>query len=213
MDKITEIRITPGRQPRAKIYINGKPALAVSPETVARQHLASGNEIQPSAVDALIKADLLQNCRSAAERFLSYRPRSEAELRQRLVQRNFPSDVVDATVEALKEIGLVNDADFARYWKENREVFRPRSRLITARELRQKGVDKDVIDATVGTLDDAAGAYAVAVKKSRSMASLDYATFRRRISGFLSRRGFDFEITRQTTERLWRELNANKSGK
>ena len=74
-------------------------------------------------------------------RLLSYRSRSRLEMRQRLGKR-FSAEAVEEAVSRLEESGYLDDASFARSWKEGREAHKPRSANLVRRELRHKGVSK-----------------------------------------------------------------------
>lgn len=149
-----------------------------------------------------------QRCLDAAVRYLSYRPRGEAELRDRLTQRGFAGDIQDAVITKLRDQGLVNDSAFAQFWRDNRDTFRPRSKWLTGLELRRKGVDTEIIDRVVDTIDDEANAYRAAQSKARSLlegSGADYPTFHRRLGGYLQRRGFSSSVIKGTLERMWQE--------
>ena len=211
MGTITGIRDTKDRQKRVKIFLDGKPAFILKAELALKEKLEIGRELEASEIERLIRSDQNQRCLDTARRYLSYRPRSEFELRERLRQRGFNVEIIEEVAGKLKAQGLIDDAAFARFWADNRETFNPRSRRLTILELRQKGVDKELIDETVSSFNEEENAYKVAVKKSRSLAAEDYDTFRRRLSGFLSRRGFSYEIVSRTVERSWQELSTLKS--
>jgi regulatory protein len=146
-----------------------------------------------------------QRCLDAAFRYLDYRPRSEAELRGRLKRRGFDEESVAATLSSLREQGLVDDLAFAEFWKDNRESFRPRSRRLTALELRQKGVAEEVINRVVADIDDEDSAYRAAQGRARRMPDSDYREFRHRLGEYLKRRGFGYRVITHTVERLWQE--------
>ena len=156
-------------------------------------------------ITALNVQDPFQRCLDAAVRYLSYRPRGEAELRARLTQRGFAADVQDSVIIKLRERGLVDDSAFAQFWKDNRDTFRPRSKWLTKLELRRKGVATEIIDRVVDTIDDKANAYRAALSKSRRLSGADYPTFHRRLGGYLQRRGFSSSVIKGTLERLWQE--------
>ena len=109
-------------------------------------------------------------------------------------------------VARLKEQGLVNDMDFAQFWKENRSSFSPRSQWLTKLELRRKGVADDIIEGVVNTIDDGDSAYRAALARTRSLPRSDYQRFRLRLGGYLKRRGFGYGVINHTLERLWQEL-------
>lgn len=139
----------------------------------------------------------------AALRFISYRPRSRQEIRSRLL-RGFRQHDVEQTLERLEKQGYVDDAMFARFWSESREAHRPRSAGLVRWELVQRGVCHGVADEAVASLDDASNAYRAGLVRVRKLGPLDYPTFRRRLDGYLKRRGFRSETTKRAIEQLWR---------
>ena len=148
----------------------------------------------------------LERVVDAALRFLSYRPRSEAEVRNRLTKRFSPHQV-DRAIGHLRERGLLDDAAFARFWKESRERSRPRGASALRWELRRHGVPREVIEETVVGLDEESGAYRAAAAMARKAVPGDYGAFKRSLVGRLRRRGFGVEAIRSAVDRLWRELS------
>jgi regulatory protein len=146
----------------------------------------------------------LEKATSLALRYLSYRPRSEFEVRACL-RRRYDEQVVGLVVERLKELGLLDDRAFAHAWSQGRMSSRPRSAALVRRELLAKGVDKETVQAEVATLDDEESAYNAGLRAATSLASAGYTTFRRRVWGYLHRRGFGQSVVRKTVGRLWEE--------
>ena len=151
---------------------------------------------------------LLEKATSLALRFLSYRPRSESEVRQRLTKK-YARDLTDSVVQRLKELGLLDDDSFAREWTRSRVSHRPRSAVAIRRELLGKGIDRDTAQAAVETLDDEDSAYRAGLRAASSMPGADYVSFQRRLRGYLYRRGFNGAVIRKTADRLWEEREAN----
>jgi len=149
--------------------------------------------------------DLVQRAIDRALRYLSCRPRSESEVMARLARYGYEDDVIARTLDRLRGSGLIGDASFAAFWKENRASFSPRSSRLVAQELRQRGVSSEIIAEAVATLDNEAEAYRAGNKKAHSMETADYYGFRRKLGAFLHRRGFDYEVIRLVVDRLWRE--------
>jgi regulatory protein len=205
MRKVTAIRA--GRGKRVNIFLDGKFAFSLEAGIALKENLEVGQELSEGNVEALARADLFQRCLNAALHYLSYRLRSEAELRQRLQRRGFDGDNVKAALAKLREQGLVNDLAFAEFWKDNRQSFRPRSQWLTRLELRQKGVATDIIDRVVADVDDEDSAYRAALSRARSLPRSDYQSFRRRLGEYLKRRGFGYRVISHTVERLWGESN------
>ena len=146
------------------------------------------------------------NCLAAGLNFLSYRPRSVHEVRQRL-RRRFSDPLVEKTVTYLLESGLLDDAAFARQWRSSRERRRPKGSRMLGMELRRLGVEQVVIDAALEGLDEAANAYNAGKKVTARLAAREgsYEDFRRKMVGYLQRRGFGYGIASETALLLWSE--------
>jgi regulatory protein len=124
---------------------------------------------------------------------LTGRARSRHELADKLRQRRVPDDVATRLLDRFTEVGLVDDAAFARQWVESRQASRGLARRALADELRRKGVDTEVVREAVDGVDPAdeeAAARALVRKKLRSLQAVDRATATRRLAGMLARKGY-----------------------
>ena len=86
-------------------------------------------------------------------RLLTAAPRTRAELAAALHRRGVPAEAAEAVLERFTDVGLIDDAAFARAWVESRHYSRGLSRRSLSAELRQHGIDADEIREAVGTLD------------------------------------------------------------
>jgi len=208
MRRITALRVGRGRRKRVNVSLDGRFAFSLEAEVAIKEGLQVGQELSDSQIEALARFDHFHRCLNSAAHYLSYRPRSEFELRGRLHQRGFDGDSVEAVLTKLKEQGLVDDMAFAQFWKDNRESFSPRSQWLTKLELRRKGVANNIIDQIADTIDDEDSAYRAALSKARSLPLSDYQSFRRRLGDYLKRRGFSYGVINHTIERLWAEIES-----
>jgi len=207
MKKIETVKIEEGRKKRVAVYFAGqRRPLRVEVDTALNGKLTVGRELNEDELSDLAKLDMFYRTQNAALNFLSYRPRSESEVRNRLIRRGFTAVEIDAVLSKLKEQGFVNDAGFAGFWTENRREFSPRSRFLTRLELRRKGVANEVIDGVVAGLDDSENAYRAGLARARKLSTADKNIFRKRLGDYLRRRGFDFGIVNEIVERIWREV-------
>ena len=202
---ITEIRGQKRRKDRVSIFIDDRYALSMSRLSLISAGLSVGQEVSGKQLSELGAEDTLEKAMNAALRFLGQRPRSEREVRMRLRQRKLGDEVVDTTLSRLRERGLVHDGEFARFWVENRTSFRPVSRRMLERELRQKGVGGNVSAELLEQLDDGEEAYRAGLKKSRSLTKSDGQAFHKKMLTFLRGRGFSYSISSETADRIWRE--------
>ena len=146
----------------------------------------------------------LRKALGRALNLISYRQRTERELRERLAER-FEQDVIDRAVEYLKEQGLVDDEAFARAWSESRTRNSPRSARALVREMTGKGVARHLADAAVSDLDDEEMARSAAARFARRLVESDYEQFHRRLWGHLQRRGYGAGVSRRVISRLWQQ--------
>jgi len=153
----------------------------------------------------LIEDTAFQHCLDAAYRYLSYRPRSEEEVRQRLHKHGFDGEAVEKAIVKLKEQNLIDDFAFAQFWKDSRLSFRPKSKSLINRELKGKGVAVEIIEQVTKDIDDEGNAYKLGRNRVRALAHLDYPDFYRRLSGYLGYRGFTHEVIRRIITLLWQE--------
>lgn len=209
MAKITGIKKAKRRGEQVNVFLDGKPALALLAETALKEGLKVGQEVTEDWRETLADLDRYRRCHNAALHFLAYRPRSEAEIRQRLQRHGYDGKDIDKTLAKLKEQGLVDDTAFARFWRENRETFSPRSRRLTKLELKRKGLSSDIIEQIISEIDDRDSAYRAALNRARRLSLADYQVFRERLVGYLGRRGFSYDIIKEVVERVWRELKGS----
>ena len=207
MKTVTAVRAGRGRNKRVNVFLDGRFAFSLEAEVAVKAGLRAGQELAEDNIQTLARTDQSQRCFNAASRYLSYRPRSEAELRERLSRRGYDDETVGKAIARLKEQGLVNDTAFAQFWKENRDTFSPRSQRLTKLELRRKGVAGEIIDQVVAGVDED-NAYKAALARARRLPATDYTDFRRRLGGYLQRRGFNYGVVEHTVAQLWREMSS-----
>jgi len=207
LQKITALRLQKKNRQRVSVFLDGKYAFGLRASVAAA--LKVGQTLSPEEIDQLQRRDAVEVAHDQALNFLSYRPRSRTEVEAYLKRRNVPLITIQAVVDRLVRAGLVDDEAFAQYWVENRELFRPRGTRSLRFELRQKGVPDAVIDQAVEGIDEADSAYRAARERARRLRELDYQVFRRRLGGFLQRRGFDYDVVKETVNRLWQELRVS----
>ncbi|WKD59114.1 recombination regulator RecX [Corynebacterium caspium] len=136
--------------------------------------------------------------RKRALKLLDYRARSHAELKQRLLDLEFPETIIDAVITDLSSAGLLDDRLFATEWVRQRSARRGKSRRVLNHELQKKGISKSLRDAALAQISDSdefALAQRLAHKKANSIKTIpeDYPSKQkelRKIVGVLARRGF-----------------------
>jgi regulatory protein len=207
MRKITAIEPQKNRN-RVSIHLDGEFAFGLARITAA--WLKNGDELSEEKIAKLQVEDARERAYQQAMLFLSYRARSEKEIRQNLRKHEIPDEVIEQTLEKLRGDGLANDNKFARIWVENRNTFRPRSRRVLTMELRQKGLDDETVQAAVADVDEDALAYESARKRANRFKSLEWTEFRKKLSEYLARRGFSYSVIAPVVTRVWNETHVQE---
>jgi regulatory protein len=152
--------------------------------------------------------------RAVALRYIGYAARSQSEVERRLEKAAFPPEIIAAVVAELEARGWLDDAQFARSWIADRADRKKYGRGRLAAELRNKGIDKEVLEEALGVIEneeELERARAAARPKWRpdAIANADAATVqaeKRKLADFLQRRGFSWDIIAQVLS----ELMSNK---
>jgi len=208
MKKITAIVAQKKRSSRVNIHLDGEFAFGL--ERITAAWLKVGLELDEKKIERLQIEDARERALQQALLFLSYRARSESEIRKNLQKHEIPDVVIEETIERLRKDGLANDEKFAQTWVENRSTFRPRSRRMMALELRQKGLDDESAKSALKDIDDEVLAYEAAQKRAPRFKHLEWSEFHQKLSGFLARRGFPYSVIVPVVTQIWNELNAEE---
>jgi regulatory protein len=200
------------RRRRVNVFVDGRFALALGAELAAERDVRPGRELTAAELSALARAEERRGAMESALRLLSYRPRTEQELRQRLRRKGFGPPAVGETLGRLRELGYLDDQAFARFYTETQQASRPRSKRLLTGELRWRGVAQETAEEATAEVSDEEAAYLAASRRLRALRELEYVRFRERLGSFLTRRGFSYDVARRTIERCWQELGGEQSG-
>lgn len=203
MDReITAIKVQKRNPNRVNIDLEGEFAFGVSRLVAA--WLKIGDRLTEQKVDELKTRDTDEVTYQKALNLLSRRPRSEKEIRQKLTEKTYEAEQIDRTIARLRCAGLIADEKFANLWVENRNEYHPRSNRLTRYELKSKGIAEETIETALSaSLDEVELARRAAVQYARRLTTEDWLTFRKRLSGFLARRGFTYGITASVVKEMW----------
>lgn len=195
---------------RVDVYVDGRLALTIAADFAAERGLRAGATITPDELSALAEEGARRGALEAGLRLLSYRLRSEEELRGRLADKRYDEKAIESALARLRELGYLDDEVFARYWAETRQAQRPRSRRLLASELRRRGIDKETAEQATEDVSDDDAAYVAASGRLRALRGQEYRAFRERLGRFLTSRGFGYGVARQVIERCWAEREATE---
>lgn len=144
--------------------------------------VAQGPEADPESVARTILLDQLTG-----------RARSRQELADKLASREVPEEIATRLLDRFTEVGLIDDAAFARTWVEQRQSGKGLAKRALQQELRRKGVDDETVREALDEVDPDAeeeAARTLVRRKLRSLARFDDTVATRRLVGMLARKGY-----------------------
>lgn len=201
MPQITAIKPQEKRKNRFNIYLDGQFALAISNELLVREGLKVGQELSSEEREELIAKDRLGKAQEQIYRFLSYRPRSEKEIHDYFGKKELKDEEKEKIIKKLKEEKLIDDLEFARWFLEQRQTFRPKGSYALRQELRQKGIGEKIIDQVLPNKEEELSL----AKKALVKAEKKYASFlgrekKEKLIAYLRRRGFSWEAVKKAVD-------------
>ena len=208
---ITDIRVLQEPHAHCALFLNGEPFVVIHAELIVKFGLRVGLEIEAEVIERLIAADEVMRAKNRAINFLregdeSPHPRNKWDVAQQLEREGFDAPAVETAVAELIRSGHIRDRQFAENWVRRRQKSNPRGKPVLTRELIDKGVDKDTAEKVVAEVkgeDEMRLALQLARKRAKHYQQLPLPTAKRRLYGFLARRGFGSETVSQVLEQVF----------
>lgn len=163
-----------------------------------------GKEISKKEIDKILEKDQQVKALEKSFRLLGLRPRSKKELIKKLKEKGFTEKIIQKTLKKLKKLGYLDDEKFARAWLETRKLS-GRGKFIIQRELKQKGVNKEIIKNILEEYkreEELEKAWALVKKKIKVYKDLNLYTQKQKLTRFLSSRGFGWEIINEVLKEI-----------
>ncbi|WP_422657226.1 regulatory protein RecX [Paenibacillus sp. EC2-1] len=182
----------------------GQYSMSVHEDIMIKYRLMKGAVFQKEELEEIVVADERQQAYVEALRFLERKPRTEKEIAQRLGQKGMTADGIEKTIERLQQERLVDDELYAKQWAEQRITKQKKGRMWVRQELRQKGIDSELIVEALNEVneeDEFYSAYLIGKKKWQQIKG-DALERKRKTGAFLMRRGFTGEQVRKVINKL-----------
>ncbi len=208
---------------RFNVYLDGQFSFSVDQETLLKLKLKKDLKVSLAELTRLRREAFKAKTIEYALNFLSYRPRSEKEIYQRLKKyfQKSKTTVVDLwkteterekllneILTFFKKRNLLNDQEFALWWVQQRNQFRPRGKRMLFAELFKKGIKKEIIQETLESSEqsqkDAKNAFNLAQKKLKALRKktlppkFKKQILREKLGRYLTSRGFDWPTIKET---------------
>lgn len=204
--RITALDHDPRRPGAVRLEIDGTRFGAVPRELVSAEKLAVGSAIDDALEQKLGAAADIEAAFRTGLRSLELRSHARADLSRRLLRKGHPRPAVEAALERIEELGLLDDAAFARYYVQSRAA-RGRGPLRLTRDLLALGVERSLIDRALATewpegSDRSSVPLGLVTKRAAQLGSLPRPTKRRRLLAYLARRGFSGREVSEIVEQV-----------
>lgn len=206
---ITALKAQSRDKERVNVFLDGEFAFGLV--LIHALWLKIGQHLSDEDIATLQEADTLEKAQQRALNLISYRPRSEKEVRLRLKNAQVDETSIQTVVQRLKDAGLLDDTAFSQQWVESRVRASNRGKRMIRWELKQKGVgDKEIASALEG-VDDQQTAYEAATRRWPRVASLEPRERKRKLTEFLARNGFDYDVITNAIKKVLDEHSAADS--
>lgn len=190
---------------KINIFLDGKFAFSLSRDSLINLNLKEGQVLQNSEIQKIIKENEIGEILEKVFRFLSYRPRSEQEIKNYLNKKEVGEETQKIILQRLKESNFLDDLEFARWLVRQRSQRKPKGRLFLKNELLQKGVKPELVNEVLKERtpsEEMSHAESLAKKKLVQLKGQGYLEKKQKLFSYLSRRGFDFETITQAIDKL-----------
>jgi regulatory protein len=188
-------------QKRINIYLDGKFGFGLDLENFVMLGLKVGQEISREKIEEIVKKAEFQKILDRLLVFATLRPRSIKEINDWFYRKKVHDSMKNELFNRLKRLDLVDDTSFAKWWIGQRLQFKYKSKRELALELRNKGIDKEIIDQLISELvkegNEELNAKMLLEKRMYKWERLDKLTKRKKMGEFLARKGFDWETIKK----------------
>jgi len=202
---ITKISVQKNNKERYNIFLDGQYRFSVDEEVLARFRLLKGKELNELDIESILAQDEVRKGVNTAIQFLSYRMRSEKEVRDDLKKKDFAPEVIQEVILKLYEMQYLDDAEFAASYVRTQMNTTYKGPVVIEMELRQKGIAPDLIEKALEefhTEKQVKQAYAYAEKLARQHARLSEKLLKQKVAQGLAGKGYPPDIIALAMERL-----------
>ncbi len=191
--------VEPRRKGLSSLYIDGEEAFRLDSEVLLAFRFDVGREITDEQLKEVKDASDSKRCKDKAMWLLSFRDHSRRELFDKL-RRDYPADTAQKAVQRCEELGLIDDARFARRYSADLFNLKHLSRKGVRQKLKEKGIDQDVIEEVLDEYDVDEDEQIRAILSRMSMRSFSDEKQLRRIYAKLIRMGYSYAAVRSALD-------------
>jgi regulatory protein len=196
--RITQIEQQKRNEGRVNIYLDGAFAFGLEQEVILQHHLHEGDKLSENIINEVLLSEERTRAKEKALTFLSYRARSVEELKKKLEEREFSERTIRRVIDDFLRAGLLDDRKFSSSYIYSRMIRKPMAKRLLKQELISKGIREDITEEAIedgyGNRSEVEVARDLVLKRIRRYKQEDEKKIKKKLSEFLFRRGFDWEV-------------------
>lgn len=193
---MTITALEPRKKGLSALYIDGEFAFKLDSEVLISNRFDVGKEITDEELHEVVLQSDNKRCKDKALWLISFRDYSKKELIQKL-KKDYSEEAVLTCVSRLEELSLINDESYATRLSHDLVNIKHLSLRGVKEKLREKGIDKDLIDEIISSLDiDEREQIRIIIEKKYK--NLSDEKIRRRCVSALQRMGFSYSDIKST---------------
>jgi regulatory protein len=206
---ITQITVQKKRKNRCSIFLDDEFTFGLDQDIVLQFGLKKGDQLTEQQIEKILLNEERKKAKDRALNFLSYRDRSEKEIQTKLKDVGYDEQIIDWVLKELKRLKFLDDKRFAQSYAQTQMITRPMGEYFLKRELKQKGIDSELIEQTVEKIYEEKDQFSVAIElaqqRKKRYQNIDDMKMKKRVSDFLLRRGFGWDVVSEVLEH-WGDL-------
>jgi regulatory protein len=203
--QITDIQVKKNNINKIQLFVNDQLFIETDDNILRKLDLYIGKIVSKKVLDSLEQQNEVSKARNDAIRFLSYRPRSEWEVRKKLEEKKYQHDIIEDAIYWLKDENLVNDWEFSWQWLKYQVNKKPAGKIKLKNELYKKRINREIIESVIDSFfeqdnDELELAYQLIEKKSNSLQSKNIKLEPQKVLNLLKSQGFSPQIIQKIYE-------------
>lgn len=204
---ITKIEKQKNNLKKYSIFIDYEFAFRIDEVDLLYYNLKENEHIKKEKYDNILKNILLKQAKDKALKYLSYKMRSEKQVRDKLIQNQFPSNVINKVINILKKYNYINDEEFAKTFIKNKMNIKGYGSFKISYDLKLQGINEEVFkkylydENFVNEEKEAIILLKKKIKNIPNIKNIDYKE-KQKLYAYLSRRGFSYNTINNVFKKI-----------
>lgn len=194
-----------------KYFVNFKDdseSIILSLDIIMKFNINKDKNVNEDILEKALEEQSLEDCKSAAYTYVSYKPRTEFEIRKRLEEKDFTQNHIEQAITFLNEFDLIDDEAFAKSFISTHLKKKPAGKFKIKTELVKRGIDKDLAEKMVENYYPSDQVYDLAIEagktKLRKVNHKKPEKQEKSVTDYLARNGFNWDIIKQVKKELFK---------